>query len=204
MNKGRIVGALLLLVFSLWLTDGRAQRFSGGITAGLSATQVDGDTYSGYDKAGAIAGGWAEVLLSGQSSFRLEMNYIQKGSRHNPDSEKGDYKFLLIKLGYVEMPMLYRYTMKNRFFLETGPSLGVLLHSHSEVDYLPSGNPFRIMDVSFQAGVGYHFTDKLQVGLRSGNSIYTIRKERVTGDRRRFWGYGQYNNVLALQLSYTL
>jgi hypothetical protein len=47
--------------FALWLNDG-GRTFSGGlITAGrqLRGGRV---TFSGLDKAGAIAGGWAEVL----------------------------------------------------------------------------------------------------------------------------------------------
>jgi len=205
MNKQSFItlAVILLLASANPLT---AQRFTGGFTAGLAASQVDGDTYSGYNKAGVIAGGWANVLLSDHSAFHAGLTYIQKGSRHNPDPEKGDYQQLLIRLGYVEMPLLYQYRLKNGLYLEGGGSLGVLLHSYSEIDLLETThlNPFRLLDLSLQLGIGYQFSEKWKVNLRNGNSLGSIRKQRVTGDQWRIWGYGQYNHVLALELMYIL
>lgn len=198
----------LLLVMTFMAFSSKAQLFTGGFSAGLSATQVDGDTHKGYNKAGIVAGGWVSLNYNDRSSIHVGMNYIMKGSKHNPDPEKGDYTYLLIRLGYVEMPILYQYRMKNGFFVEVGPSLGVLLHSYTEASdgstIGPANNSFRLLDVSFQAGVGYRFSDKIRLALCNGNSLASIRKDRVTGDQRRIFGYGQYNNVMALELSYAL
>lgn len=205
MNKPSFafLGVILLV---LLFNPSVAQRFTGGFNAGLAATQVDGDTYSGYNKAGVIAGGWVNVLLSDHSAFQAGLTYIQKGSRHNPDPDKGDYTQLLIRLGYVEMPLLYQYRLKNGLYLEGGTSLGVLLHSFSELDQLETThlNPFRLLDLSLQLGIGYQFSEKWKINMRNGNSLGSIRKERVTGDQWRIWGYGQYNHVLALELMYIL
>ena len=182
-----------------------AQQFTGGLNLGLTASQVDGDTYKGYNKVGVSAGGWVNITFGRHSAFQTGLNYIQKGSRRNPDYEKEDYNSLLIRLGYVEMPLLYQYRLKSGIFLETGTSIGVLLHSFEEVNGLPSlSNPFRVMDFSFQAGIGYQMNEKWKIGIRSGNSLVSIRKERVTGDRRRIWGYGQYNSVLDIELAFKL
>ncbi|MBK7175154.1 MAG: PorT family protein [Bacteroidales bacterium] len=194
-----------VLLFFIIIQSSVAQRFTGGITAGLTATQVDGDTYKGYNKAGLTVGGWVNISLSDHSAFHTGINYIQKGSRHNPDYDKGDLDKLIIRLGYVEMPLLYQYKLKSGFFLEAGTSIGVLLHSYAEFNLLEQpNNPFRLMDVSFQAGIGYKLNDRWKAGIRSGNSMASIRKERVDGDRRRLFGYGQYNSVLAIELAYSL
>ena len=197
---------LFLLLLQGWTLH--AQRFTGGLSAGLIASQVDGDTYKGYDKAGITAGGWVNLSMNDHSAFQAGLNYIQKGSRHNPDYDKGDNNFLLIRLGYVEMPLLYQYHMKNRFYLEIGPSIGVLLHSYTKTYGTNWGiladNTFHILDISANFGLGYRYSDRLKIGLRNGNSLISIRKERVTGDRYRLWGYGQYNNLLALELMYRL
>jgi len=181
-----------------------SQKFTGGIAAGLSASQVDGDYYSGYNKAGISAGGWVNLSFSDRSAFQVGLNYIQKGSRHNPNSEKEDYTSLLIRINYAEMPVLYQYKMKSHLFLEAGPSVGVMISHKEEINQLTTNYPFRLLDIAFQAGVGYQFNDKMKIGLRSGNSVSSIRKDRRDGYRRRFWDYGQYNNVLALELSYIL
>ncbi len=202
----RVAAAGLFLLTSF---TSFAQNFTGGVIGGLIASQVDGDTYGGYKKAGVTVGGWVNLSVSEKSSFQLEINYIQKGSRHNPDSLNNNFSFLLMRLGYVEMPLLYQFRMKNKFYLEVGPSIGVLLHSKVEMNdgqgyQIPPDNPFRLIDVGIQVGVGYRISDKLRAGLRSGNSILPIRQNRVPGDRRRLWSYGQFNRLLALELTYTL
>jgi hypothetical protein len=181
-----------------------SQKFTGGIAAGLAASQVDGDSYSGYNKAGISAGGWVNLSFSERSAFQVGLNFIQKGSRHNPDTEKEDYNSLLIRVNYAEMPILYQYKMKNRFYLEAGTSLGVMISHKEEINLLTTNYPFRILDISFQTGVGYQVNEKIKFGLRSGNSMLSIRKDKRDGYRRRFFDYGQYNNVLALELSYIL
>lgn len=182
-----------------------AQQFTGGLNLGLTASQVDGDTYKGYNKLGISAGGWVNITFGQHSAFHTGLSYIQKGSRKNPDYEKEDFSSLIIRLGYVEMPLLYQYRLRSGIFLETGTAIGVLVHSFEEVNGLPSlSNPFGVMDISFQAGIGYQMNEKWKVGIRSGNSLASIRKERVSGDRHRIWGYGQYNSVLDIELAYKL
>ena len=202
--KYRMNGLFLAVVFWIIIvSNAYSQQFTGGIAAGLAGSQVDGDTYSGYNKAGLTAGGWVNISFSDRSAFQMGLNYIQKGSRHNPDTLNISQS-LLIKLSYVEMPFLYQYKMKNKFFIETGPSLGVML-SHSEVrNGMSVDVPFRLLDLGWQFGVGYRINEALKVGIRSGNSVSSIRKGEETGYRRRFWDFGQYNNVLAIELSYTL
>ncbi len=197
-----LISSLLLFTATLPLS---AQKFTGGLSAGLVASQVDGETYKGYNKLGVSAGGWVNVTFGQHSAFHTALIYIQKGSRKNPDYENEDFNSLLIRLGYVEMPLLYQYHLKSGIILEVGPSVGILLHSFEEVNELPSlSNPFKVMDISLQAGIGYQMNEKWKVGIRSGNSMASIRKERVTGDRRRIWGYGQYNSVLNIELAYKL
>ena len=42
----------------------QAQQFHGGIALGLVGSQVAGDTYSGYNKAGISGGGFVNLNLS--------------------------------------------------------------------------------------------------------------------------------------------
>jgi hypothetical protein len=186
-----------------------AQRFTGGFSAGIIASQVDGDTYSGYNKAGISAGVWVKIASDEFHAFRIGMNYIQKGSRHNPDPEKEDYSQFLIRLGYVEMPFLYQYTLKNKIYIEGGLSLGVLLHSYMyQTDgyyYEPAyaDDPFRLFDLCGQAGMGYHLTDKISVSLRGAYSLVSISKGSVNSISGIIYR-GQYNHLVSFELSYRL
>ena len=58
----------------------------------------------------------------------MELDYIQKGSRENPDSSN-NYEFYLLRLNYVEIPLHYKYDFHEKGTLEAGLSLGFLVHS---------------------------------------------------------------------------
>ena len=73
-----IVYCLLSIVYSL-----SAKQFKAGVTAGIASSQVDGDTYAGYNKAGIFAGAYVTKRLAPESkwSASFEITYIQKGKR---------------------------------------------------------------------------------------------------------------------------
>jgi len=182
-----------------------AQLFQGGVAAGIVGSQVAGDTYSGYRKPGAYASFWVKLAIKERSSFLTELSYYQKGSRHNPDDKLQDFTFYLMRLGYIEMPFLYQYHLRNKLTLEAGPSMSFLLHSYEELDYAEiSYGKFSFFNPSFMVGVNYPINDKISVHFRTNNSILSIRKDKVNGARYRLFDHGQYNDCMQLFLSYNL
>ena len=176
------------------------QRFNGGILLGGNVSQVDGDTWSGYYKVGFQAGGLVSLRISPRSSFQMEMEYFQKGSRKNADTEKEDYTSYLLRLHYLEIPVLYQYTFARRFFAEIGPAVDVLLGSTERVnDFdVPDPVPLRTLNVSGVIGFGGCITRHLKADIRFSYSLYSIRNGTANGYRKMLFEYGQYNNVLAL------
>lgn len=194
----------LLLTFAI-CPFANAQKFEGGLLAGLCASQVAGDTYSGYDKAGVFAGGYVSLPLSKRADIRLELDYIQKGSRKNPKPEIDDYDSYLMRLGYVEMPLLFQFDIGSKMVAEAGPAMSFLLHSQVKTNYGEvSDNPFKKQNLSIIAGISYNVTERISAGLRANDSLLSIRKDRVTGDVWRFFDYGQFNDVLVLTFGYKL
>lgn len=192
----------VLFVFGL-ATYGQA--FQGGIAAGLVGSQVAGDTYSGYNKAGAYAGLWIRLGLNERSSLQTELSFFQKGSRHNPDEKHQDFTFYLMKLNYIEMPLLYQLELKSKLKLETGLSFSFLLHSYEALDYMEvSYGKFSILNPCFVAGFSYPVNDRLSAHFRMNSSILSIRSDAVNGARYRIFDRGQYNDCLLLFLSYKL
>ena len=202
--------ALFYLLSTLLLSFGidfsaSAQKFEGGLLAGLSASQVAGDTYSGYDKAGIFAGGYVSLPLSNRLDIRLELDYIQKGSRKNPKPELEDYDSYLMRLGYVEMPLLFRYKVGTKLLAEAGPAMSFLLHSREKFNQVDVNyHQFKKQNLSIIIGMSYPVTERISAGLRTNNSLISIRKDRVTGDVWRFFDYGQFNDVLVLTFGYKL
>lgn len=73
---------------------------------GVVGSQVDGDTYEGFNKAGITAGLFVNRKLSDLFSLQLEMNYIQKGSRKPLDDNNTYY---LMRVTYIEVPVLLQW-----------------------------------------------------------------------------------------------
>jgi len=194
---------VVLLIGTVITTS--AQQFQGGIAGGLVGSQVAGDTYSGFNKAGVYAGFWIRLGLSERTSLQTEISYFQKGSRHNPDEKRQDMTFYLMRLGYIEMPFLYQLQLKNKIRLEVGPSFSLLLHSHEELDYqVVNYSKFRLINPSFMAGIGYPLTEKLSVHFRIDNSLLSIRSDEISGGVYRLFDHGQYNDCILFFVSYKL
>lgn len=180
-----------------------SQDFKGGILGGLAASEVSGDRLSGPNKAGLYAGVYVNRYFTPRSSVQMELDYIQKGSRENPDSSN-NYQSYLLRLGYIEIPVHYRYDFAERATLEVGLSLGVLVHSYEEANgsTAVSGGDFNSTDFCFNFGFFYSLTERLRINARYSNSILAIRPHSQGQTYR--WNQGQYNEVLSFVLYYEL
>jgi hypothetical protein len=180
-----------------------AQRFNGGIMIGGDASQVDGDTYDGYHKWGYLGGGYVSLQISPHSSFQMELEYIQKGSRRVDTNASGGNEYLL-RLHYIEVPFLYQYTFKKRFYFEAGPAADITIGSLEEINGIDAGAgavPLRPVSFTGIFGFGAYLTKHLRLNLRSNYSLNSIRsKNDYGGYRRILFEKGQYNNVLSFSL----
>lgn len=181
----------------------QAQDFNGGLLGGLAASEVSGDRLSGPNKAGIYAGAFVNRYFSPVSSVQMELDFIQKGSRQNPDSSNG-YQSYLLRLNYIEIPVHYRYDFAEKATLEVGLSLGVLVSSYEEANgsEAVSGGDFNTTDLSFNFGFFYTLTENLRINVRYSNSILAIRPHN-SGQTYQ-WNQGQYNEVLSFVLFYQL
>ena len=201
-----------LFIFCGFLTlSNQAQNFGGGIILGLSTSQVGGDDLGGFNKAGILAGIFANKSISELLSIQMEMNYIQKGS-NNPDMN--DYKSKNvgkadISLNYIEVPILMQYQQNSTLKIEGGIQFANLINgyyndSYGEITY--SGTtPFIKNDVGLLLGVDYKFSDNLSLNTRISNSILPIGKDDynhpTTYNSKR---KGKYNSVLSFAIHYNL
>ncbi len=188
---------VVILLAPVWLS---AQKFEGGLFAGLNASQVAGDVASGYHKVGLTFGGFASLRLNDHSELRMELAYSQKGSRLNPTDE--DPRQYLLRVNYIDLPLLYRYHYNQKLTFEGGLSYGYLMNHYEEADYYTfvSSAGFNTHALNIIAGLSYRLSDQFSAGFRSVNSLIPLR-DHVSGVKRLF-NRGQYNDVLTLSLYY--
>lgn len=187
----------------------QAQRFGAELLAGAVGSQVSGDQLGGFDKGGFAAGIGVRTRLKGPLSLGFRIMYIQKGSRKPSKLDKGDPSFYLMRLNYVEVPMMFRYTSPKKFFVEAGPGLGYLLNSYEEDENgeMPFRTPFLDFDLCFNVAAGYPLTKKLDFMFTYQQSVLPVR-EAGSGTPANTTYFkinsGQYNSVILFSLLFRL
>lgn len=178
-----------------------AQEFNGGLLAGVAASEISGDRLEGPNKPGIYAGAFVNRYFTQKSSIQMELNFVQKGSRKNPDSL--DYSSYLLRINYVELFLHYKWDFAELFTLEAGPSLGVLINKYEEADYLVLEEPeFQNTDLSLNVGMFFSLTERWRFNLRYSNSVLAVRPHSAGQTYR--WNRGQYNEVLSFTFHYQL
>jgi hypothetical protein len=197
----------MFLLCGLFLTAQAlsAQKFHAGLLAGGNVSQVDGDNWQGYNKIGFQAGAFTNLSVSPHSSFQLEVEFKQMGSRKNENLQTNDLTSYLLRLNYMEVPVLYQYTFARRFSAELGPAADFLVSYYERQDGLESPNtvPLRPFNVSGLLGAGVWITPHLKADFRFQYSLYSIRQPAdppPPSYRKILFEVGQYNNALVLSL----
>ena len=195
---------ILSLIFVFIVGFGFAQKFNGGAMIGMAASQVAGDKYSGYNKVGPIAGFFVNFQPVEHSSLQMELYYVQKGSRKNANAVEEDYESYLLRLNYVEMPLLYQYHL-GWFHIEAGPSLAFFMSGYEETNSEDvKADDFSTLTFQLNLGVVFTVADNWKFGIRTNNSITNLRNATHTGQVHRLWpnNHGQFNDVLMFTFAY--
>jgi len=199
----RIIVVLSLFILISLPGNSQSRYFEGGAIGGLTASQVDGDTYGGFNKVGFMAGGYAKRMFTYTMGGQMEMRYIMKGA-YASDNENDAFYYKLV-LHYVDIPLMFQYHYKDNVIFDIGISPEFIVYDREEDQYgtTPEDSPdFHRFTLSALGGVGYKFLDVITVNVRYGYSVLPIR-EHASGQT---WllNRGQYNNVLMFGVYYQL
>lgn len=194
----------ILLILFYVTNHADAQFFFGGFKAGISGSQVSGDRLSGFDKFGLNGGLYAGTNLSAVTRIQMEMMFVQKGSRQNAKPHKGIYSSYLLRLNYIELPLIVTWRGNSYFEIEAGASYGYLIRN-TDVEWdengvMPGMTPFRKYEIAGHLGFNYLFNENLRFNFRLNNSILPIREH--AGGATYFLNRGQYNTVLMMGINY--
>jgi hypothetical protein len=215
--KVRKIAAILVLVLSTMGYKAGAQYndefhvLTGGLVGGVNFTQVDGDSYKGYNKTGLTGGGVLflpfgemEMPISDATiALSMEVLFTQKGARGR-GSVPGGVLNQDIKLQYGEVPIqlnLYRGTRKSGF--GAGFSISYLASSEETIDFgngavQKNGYPFKKFDFNFVLTGNLHLWKGIFLSPRFQYSLISIRD-----NNSRFGGRDQqFNNAVAIRLMY--
>lgn len=172
------------------------QRFSAGLIGGVSFSQLDGDSHTGYDHKNVFGGLKVSARLNYHLSFDVNLIYIRKGAtiESEPFEFRVSYpKDRFIHLEYAEVPFLLNYKpngLDSKFYMESGFSIARLmntsivenLNEFTNISYQELVPEFNSTDFSYIAGMGTELINNLSLGIRFSyglNKIYNNENPEV-------------------------
>jgi hypothetical protein len=179
-----------------------SQYFKGGLTLGLTGSQMDGDKLAGYNKLGISAGMFVRRDFSDRTAMMGEIKFIMKGAAKSTTlNSPSTYKMTLY---YYELPLTFIYRTSKRVEVESGLAAAYFAGATADYGYGPENvsGLFNITDWSYLAGVYYNYNDRLTFNLKFS---YSLRPVSTFPGNLTVWGtYGQYNHLLDMAVYYTL
>lgn len=122
-----LITALCFLAFH---PEADAQRFKGGLVAGINLSQLDGDRLAGFNHIGVNAGGRVAAILSDRWQLSMELLFSQQGSKRTLNDDPGAV-FEKIDLNMVEVPVMINF-LEWKFHVSAGVSYGRLINFKAE------------------------------------------------------------------------
>ncbi len=181
-----------------------AQDVKFGVKGGLNVATLTGDVDNVDSKVGFHVGGFAEIKVSDKFSVQPELLFSTQGTKFEFSEDfggeiiSGEGK---VNLSYVNIPVMAKFYVADKFSLEAGPQIGFLtsakykLEAEGEEGEEDAKEDYESIDFGVNFGAGYNFTENLSAGLRYNLGLSNIAKD--AGD-----DYKEKNGVFSLSLGY--
>ena len=207
MKKSFVVLVVLAL---MGMTPVFAQSFNGGLIAGATFCQVDGDKYWGYHQLGITAGPYINLPVSEHFALQMELKYTQMGAHSDlKEVEEYGYSYYDLRLHYAELPLMLQYGFghftvygKSLDFLtlEAGVSLDFLLKHHGELDYVTQSWKLNFFSITGNFGLHFSLGDHFGIGTRM---MYSITPMQTNPSPQWIFDHS-YNKVIQITATYNI
>lgn len=159
---------IFILIGCLLIIPVKAQ-FSFGIKAGFNQNGVYTRHKTDYDYYQSILGFhvglYSQFPLTNKWSLNPELQYIKKGPEN----------FQYFNLNYLEIPILFNYTVWKSLSIEAGPTIGAPVfgrqHNHNTRSWIDMDISESSLDAGFVAGFKYQLAKKVSLVARYNQSV---------------------------------
>lgn len=174
-----------------------AQETKFGVKGGLNLTNwAGGDVEGTSSLVGFHVGGFAEIKIIDKLAIQPELLFSTQGTQVDGNALTGDWD---IKTNYINIPVLAKYYIVDKFSVEAGPQLGFLVSA--KVDGEDVKDSFKTVDFGFNLGAGYHFTENISVNLRYTIGLSPLADDADIDNEGDYYDSAK-NSVLALSFAY--
>lgn len=160
----------LVMVVALLAIQGNAQDLNFGVKGGLNLANFTGDDAGDTDMRTAFhLGVLAEYMINEQFAIQPEVLFSAQGAKI-----KNKLGELDVKLGYVNVPVMFKYYVAPGFSLQAGPQVSFLVDSKVEHDNktvtdalnklgIADKDNYKTVDFGLNFGLGYKFDNNIFV-----------------------------------------
>lgn len=171
----------ILWVVVLFLTCNLyAQQHPVGIKIGGNLANLSGDGTSDLSSLlNFHAGFFMEIDLTKDIKIQPELLFTVYGFK----LDEGDNPS--VRLNYVALPVIARYGLSEKFSLDAGPQVGLLVTAKNGTGSLADVKPdFFDRDFGVNFGISYEFSDKVSTSFRYYLGITDVTKVQTKNYNR--------------------
>jgi opacity protein-like surface antigen len=181
------------------LSFANAQDIKFGAKAGLNISNFSGDIKSDFDTKSLIGlqiGGFAEIGISDKFAFQPELLFSMQGAKDEFSESFEGFSSTgesTLKLNYLNVPLLLKYKLADKFSILAGPQVGFLMSAEDEFTFTEtfdgetfseSGtedvkDDYESLLLSFNVGASYSITDNLFVDARYNLGLSNLLKDQT-------------------------
>jgi len=200
-----IFTAIAVITFGI----ANAQKAQFGLKGGINVANQNFSVEGGFPTPSSIIGfhigGFVEIKMSDKFAIQPEILYSTQGSKFDMtiyDSGFEYYTKNTFKLGYINIPVMFKYYAAKKIALEAGPQIGFLTSSKIETAVFGESvtqnakDLFETIDFGLIFGAGFDITNKLSAGIRYNVGLANIAKTDGNSDE------SIKNNVFSVSLGY--
>ena len=181
----------ILLLMICGITTAQS-KLNYGVKAGGNFTGFHTGSSTFTSEFGINIGGIAEYSFSDRIGIQTELLLNQKagnfGVRDNSNFFLGN---IVSKLVYIDIPILAKIYIGNKFSFEVGPQIGFKISEKTEFNGEEIESEIKTLDTAIVGGFGYQFDQGLFIQARYGYGLSEIfENERYK------------NSVISLSLGY--
>ena len=166
---------IFLVSVNIFSIQAQRQPHRFGFRMGLNYSDIDFDDDSilpggdGSARYGFMAGFFAIYNLSEKISIQPEIQYSAQGEKSSSTLDfsgtQGQFSEDPLKLNLIQVPVLFNYTINDKFVFSIGPQVGLRVWEWER------RRDYETIQFSGVAGVGYNLTDNWSINLRGSFGV---------------------------------
>lgn len=190
--------AIAVLIFFAFAKTQAQVNFKPGLRAGLSLSTIS-EMHAAY-RPDFYIGGLGEINITKRYTLQPEINYNRQGSnnvsRNYTDPDTGTEKVISqdLKLDYLSLSIMNKFTFGPGFQIQFGPALDILLNDN--LAFRKEQN-----DLAFVTGIAYRMPSGLTFEFRFKKGLLDVLdSDYYHNNSNNHYLFGDYNTNINFQM----